>query len=93
MKPHLLVINLNGMTREGDKTGKKILPVGQGEYDLPLLETIRDSGYGGPIGIIGHTQDDAAEWLQNNFDGLNWLIPQLAGKPPGPRPKPRTPRE
>jgi sugar phosphate isomerase/epimerase len=90
MRPHLLALNLNGMTRDGDKTGKKILPLGQGEYDLRLLAAIRDSGYRGPIGIIGHTQDDAAERLQDNLDGLDWLIPQLAGKPPGPRPKPRT---
>jgi hypothetical protein len=90
MKPHLLALNLNGMTRDGDKTGKKILPLGQGEYDLRLLQAIHDSGYRGSIGIIGHTQDDAAERLQDNLDGLDWLIPQLVGKPPGPRPKPRT---
>jgi sugar phosphate isomerase/epimerase len=90
MRPHLMALNLNGMTRDGDKTGKKILPLGQGEYDLRLLAAIGDSGYRGPIGIIGHTQDDAAERLQDNLDGLDWLLPQLAGKPPGPRPKPRT---
>ncbi|HZW29899.1 MAG TPA: DUF6797 domain-containing protein, partial [Isosphaeraceae bacterium] len=26
-----------------------------------------------------------------NLDGLDWLVPQLDGKPPGPRPRPRTP--
>ena len=52
--------------------------------------TIRDSGYRGPIGIIGHTQDDAEQRLQDNLDGLDWLIPQLTGKPPGPKPRPRT---
>ena len=37
----------------------QILPLGQGDLDLGLLKTIRDSGYHGPIGIIGHTMDDA----------------------------------
>ncbi len=90
MKPHLLALNLNGMVKDGEKTGKKILPLGQGDCDLRLLATIRDSGYRGPIGIIGHTQDDAEERLQDNLDGLDWLLPQLDGKPAGPRPKPRT---
>jgi sugar phosphate isomerase/epimerase len=90
MKPYLLAINLNGMVKDGEKSGKKILPLGQGDQDLSLLRTIRDSGYRGPIGIIGHTQDDAEERLQDNLEGLDWLIPQLGGKPPGPKPKLRT---
>ncbi|WP_254053529.1 DUF6797 domain-containing protein [Singulisphaera sp. GP187] len=91
MKPHLLGLNLNGMGPEGDANGRKILPLGQGAFDLDLLRTIRDSGYGGPIGILGHTQDDAEERLKDNLDGLDWLLPQLEGKPAGPRPTPRTP--
>jgi sugar phosphate isomerase/epimerase len=90
MKPHLLALNLNGMVKDGDRTGRKILPLGQGEYDLALLRTIRDSGYRGPIGIIGHTQDDAEARLRDNLVGLDWLLPQLAGKPAGPPPKPST---
>ncbi|MDB5313627.1 MAG: Xylose isomerase-like barrel [Gemmataceae bacterium] len=90
MKPHLLALNLNGMVKDGEKAGKKILPLGQGDLDLPLLKTIAESGYKGPIGILGHTQDDAQERLQDNLDGLDWLLPQLAGKPAGPKPKPRT---
>ncbi len=91
MKPYLVTINLNGMVPAGDKVGKKILQLGQGTLDLELLRTIRDSGYTGPIGILGHTNDDAEERLRDNLDGLDWLIPQLDGKPAGPRPKPRTP--
>ena len=90
MLPHLLALNLNGMVKDGEKLGKKILPLGQGDLDLDLLKTIRDSGYAGPIGILGHTQDDAEERLKDNLDGLDWLLPQLAGKPAGPKPKPRT---
>jgi putative heme-binding domain-containing protein len=90
LKPYLLCLNLNGMTRDGEKRGQKILPLGEGELDVVLLKTIRDSGYSGPIGIIGHTQDDVEQRLQDNLNGLKWIIPQLDGKPAGPKPKPRT---
>jgi hypothetical protein len=90
MKPHLLCLNLNGMTRDGDKRGQKILPLGSGELDLPLLKVIAASGYRGPIGIIGHTQDDVEQRLRDNLDGLDWLLPQLDGKAAGPKPKYRT---
>ena len=93
MKPHLLVLNLNGMTRNGDKVGKKILPLGQGDLDLGLLKTIRDSGWRGPIGILNHTDEDAEARLRDNLDGLDWLVPQLDGKPAGPKPTPRSWRE
>ena len=94
MKPHLLALNLNGMVKGGDKAGKKILPLGAGDLDLGFSKTIRDSGYTGPIGILGHTQDDAAERLADNLDGLAWLKPQLDGKPvPRSRSTGRTSRE
>ena len=81
------------MDRGGDRVGRKILPLGQGALELDLLRVIRDSGYRGPIRSIlrPHTMDDAEQRLQDNLDGLDWLLPQLDGKPPGPRPKPRTP--
>ena len=90
MKPYLLCLNLNGMTRDGDQRGQKILPLGEGEWDLTLLRIIRDSGYSGPIGIIGHTQDDVELRLRDNLDGLDWLRPQLNGRPAGPKPTLRT---
>src|SRR5688500_2493711 len=82
MKPHLLALNLNGMTKSGDKVGKKIMPIGQGEADLKLLQAIHDSGYDGPIGILNHTDEDAEGRLLDNLDGLDWLLPQLDGKAP-----------
>ena len=91
MLPHLLTVNLNGMNRNGDRQGQKILQLGQGELDLEMLRTLRASGYRGPIGILGHTADDAELRLLDNLDGLDWLVAQLDGKPAGPRPKPRTP--
>ncbi|PAW91048.1 MAG: hypothetical protein B9S33_00990, partial [Pedosphaera sp. Tous-C6FEB] len=90
MLPYLHCLNLNGMVAGGDKKGQKILPLGAGDLDLKLLQIIRDSGYRGPIGIIGHTNDDVEQRLQDNLDGLDWLLPQLDGKPPGPKPKFRT---
>jgi hypothetical protein len=86
MKPYLLCLNLNGMSAKGPQ----ILPLGAGETDVTLLKTIAESGYTGPIGIIGHTNDDVELRLRDNLDGLDWIIPQLAGNPPGPRPKYRT---
>ncbi len=90
IKPYLLCLNLNGMTRDGETNGQKILPLGAGELDLSLLKTIRDSSYNGPIGIIGHTQDDVQLRLQDNLDGLDWLVAQLAGKAAIPKPTYRT---
>lgn len=92
MKPYLYCLNLNGMTKGADLAGDKILPQGNGELDLELLRTIRDSGYTGPIGVLGHTMDDAEETLADNLDGLDWLVAQLDGKDAGPRPALRVDR-
>lgn len=91
MLPHLYALNLNGMSPQGGQVGNKILQLGRGELDLQLLRTIRDSGYRGPVGILGHTQDDVELRLRDNLDGLDWLVGQLDGKAPGPKPKYRTP--
>ncbi len=90
MMPYLRAVNLNGMEQDGEKNGRKILPLAQGALDLELLRVIVGSGYQGPIGILGHTMDDAEDRLRDNLDGLDWLAPQLEGKPAGARPKPRT---
>lgn len=90
MKPYLLCLNLNGMTTGGDQRGRKILPLGAGEHDVSLLRSIYASGYEGPFGIIGHTQDDVELRLRDNLDGLAWMLPQLRGAAPGVRPVPRT---
>jgi sugar phosphate isomerase/epimerase len=91
MKRRLYAITLNGTDRNGERRGRKILPIGQGELDLELLRTIKESGYNGPLAILGHTQDDAELRLQDNLDGLAWLVNQLQGKPPANPPTPRTP--
>jgi len=93
MKPYLLALNLNGMTRNGEQAGNKIMPLGQGDLDLRLLRIIRDSGWRGPVGILNHTDEDAEAKLSDNLDGLDWLVAQLDGAAPGPKPKPRSWRE
>ncbi len=86
MKPYLHCLNLNGMSAQGPK----ILQLGAGEADVKLLKTIAASRYSGPVGIIGHTGDDVELRLRDNLDGLDWILPQLTGNPPGPSPKYRT---
>jgi len=88
MKPYLLALNINGMVAGGDKTGRLILPIGQGDLELELLKTIRDSGWQGPIGILNHTDEDAEARLRDNMQGLAWVVGQLDGKPAGPKPTP-----
>jgi predicted enzyme related to lactoylglutathione lyase len=77
MKSYLVALNLNGMVRDGERLGKKILPLAQGDLDLQLLRIIRDSGWRGPVGILNHTDEDAEARLLDNLDGLEWLGPQL----------------
>jgi hypothetical protein len=91
MKPHLLCLNLNGMMRDGDRRGMKIYPLGQGELDVTLLRLVSQSGYRGPVGIIGHTQDDVELRLRDNLEGLDWIAAQIEGRPAAPRPVARVP--
>ncbi|HEX4645904.1 MAG TPA: PQQ-binding-like beta-propeller repeat protein, partial [Verrucomicrobiae bacterium] len=78
MKPYLVALNLNGMVRDGDKLGKPILPLGQGDLDLSLLKIIRDSGWNGPIGLLNHVhEEDAEARLRENLNGLDRLVAQL----------------
>jgi sugar phosphate isomerase/epimerase len=77
MKPYLLALNLNGMVKDGEKLGKKILIIGQGDLDGPLFTTIRESGWNGPIGILNHTDEDAGVRLKANLDGLERVLKTL----------------
>ena len=86
MKPHLYALNINGMARDGEKSGRKILPVGQGDLDLELLRVIRDSRWHGPIGILNHTDLDAEARLRENLNGLDRLLPLLDKQPAATKP-------
>ena len=92
MKPYLLAISLNGMITDGDLRDHNsgTAPVGQGDQDPRLLRIINESGWHGPVGIILEVFADAEVRLQDNLDGLDWLVAQLSGKPAGPKPQPRS---
>ncbi|MBI1354984.1 MAG: hypothetical protein GC160_11605 [Acidobacteria bacterium] len=71
MVPHLLAVNLNGMT----PGGPMILPLGTGTQDRGMIDLVRESGYAGPIGILDHRPEvDAEESLRENLEGLGRLV-------------------
>ncbi len=80
MMPHLLVININGMQTDGERLGKKILPIGDGDRDLEILKVISDSGFKGTIGILNHTDEDARKRLELNMSGLESLVSKLSNR-------------
>jgi len=92
MKPHLLALTLNGMIKDGDLRSHDLgtAPPGQGDQDLRLLRIIKNSGWRGPVGIILEVFADAEARLQDNLDGLDWLVAQLEGRAAGPKPQPRS---
>ena len=88
MKPYLLAFNLNGMVPGGDRVGQKIVPLGAGENDLKLLRTLAESDWVGPVGILDHDPAvDSRLRLQDNLNGLDWLVEQLKGEDAGARPE------
>lgn len=90
LQPHLLALNLNGMVPDGDRTGRKIIPLGTGTEELELLRIVHASGWKGPVGIIGHTDEDAEAKLRKELDGLERLAPKASTPPSPDRPR-RTP--
>lgn len=73
MQPYLLCLNVNGMNDNGNP---KILPLGEGTHERRMLQAVRESGYQGPIGILGHRAElDAEDALRGNLAGLNKLAP------------------
>ena len=74
MLPYLSTININGMRVEGPK----IITLGEGDRELEMLRIIVNSGYTGPIGILGHTEgEDINMVLERNLLGLEELRSQL----------------
>jgi len=64
------------MLKDGERSGKKILTIGEGDQELAMLKEIQKSGWRGPIGILNHLeQADAEESLRHNLEGLNKLFP------------------
>ena len=93
MKPYLLCLNLNGMEHDGDKRGKLILTLAQGDQEMAMLRAVQESGWHGPVGILCHRTDaDAGLVLADNLDGLAWLQQELAQPgAAGPKPAQRAP--
>lgn len=77
MLPYLNTVNLNGM----NVGGPKILTIGEGDKELEMLKTLKQSGYGGSIGIICHIEtEDAKVVLDRNLKGLRKLLEELGEK-------------
>ena len=67
MLPHLFAVNIDGLS----KNGPQILPVGSGEHEAGMLRQLVESGYKGPIGILGHIEtEDVEVVLRRNLEGL-----------------------
>lgn len=70
MLPYLWSVNLNGLK----KGGPKILPLGEGDYEMQFIEQLIESGYKGDFGILGHVeQADVEAVLKTNLQGLKAL--------------------
>jgi hypothetical protein len=80
MRPHLYSISLNGMEKEGDKKGKKLLVISDGPEDHNVFKSIVASGFEGPFNILGHTDDDVEDRLTDNLNGLAHLLKHLDAK-------------
>lgn len=75
MKSYLICLNLNGMNADAQP---KIVPLGQGHHERPMLAVIAKSGYRGPIGILDHRSEiDAEESLKENLNGLKQILREM----------------
>jgi hypothetical protein len=73
MQPYLLCLNLNGMGE------RKIMTIGSGEHEAAMIRVVIQSGYTGPIGVLGHRADeDVKRTLEKNLKGLEALLQGLA---------------
>jgi len=78
MAPFVDTVNLNGMVTGGDKAGKKILTLGEGDQELAMMRVIQASGWRGRVGILNHrTEVDAEVALRANLAGLERLRADL----------------
>lgn len=68
--PYLSYVNLNGVK----KGGPKILTIGEGDHELDMIKLLKDQGYNGPWGILGHIKEEDVEVvLRRNLKGLEIL--------------------
>jgi len=77
MKPYLHCLNLNGMSGKNKKF-QKILPLGRGQNEKAMMQVIQNSGYQGPLGILGHVASrDVEVVLSENLDGFRKIVTEL----------------
>ena len=70
IQPYLSYVNLNGVKKEGPQ----ILTIGKGDYEYKMIKSLKDEGYNGPWGILGHIKtEDVKEVLVRNMNGLKTL--------------------
>ena len=51
------------------------MPIGSGVHEQKMIEVVVDSGYVGPIGVLGHRSEmDVEEALRLNLDGLSAVL-------------------
>ncbi len=78
MQPHLLALNINGMVPDGDRLGRGTITIGTGTEESWMLRVVRESGWQGPVGIVGdRAQLDAEDALRDNLAGLEKLRGEL----------------
>lgn len=71
--PYLSYVNLNGVKKEGPE----ILTIGEGDYELQMINTLKAEGFEGPWGILGHIKtEDVKVVLNRNIEGLKSLNTQ-----------------
>lgn len=72
--PYLSFVNLNGVKKEGPQ----ILTIGEGDHEFPMIKNLKDVGYNGPWGILGHIKtEDVRKVLDRNIKGLELLNSNL----------------
>ncbi|NIJ55658.1 sugar phosphate isomerase/epimerase family protein [Dyadobacter arcticus] len=72
MLPHLMAFNVAGL-QKGNPV--KVVPVGQGDAEMEMMQIVKRSSYSGPVGIINENfAPDAEEGLKMNLDGLKKIL-------------------
>jgi len=73
MMPYLKAVNLNGMKRDGPM----ILPINEGNEEQAMIRLLKEKGYSGPLGVLGHVDTlDVKEVLIKNLAGLKIILGQ-----------------
>jgi sugar phosphate isomerase/epimerase len=78
--PHLFAVTINGADADGKEWGVLIQNLGQGSYDVyPLLKTLHDLDFTGPIGLQGYgIGGDAQENLSRSITAWRNLSRKIA---------------